>query len=256
MAEIAFKTLGGEGQDVVLIHGFGSDRLSWLGNSPALMPLAKIHALDLPGHGDSGLDVGSGSLEALTDDVEATLDAQGIVRAHVVAHSLGGGIALLMAARKPERIASLALIAPAGLGQQVDAAFLKAYPEAADAETALALLQRLVTRPILINKMTVQRVLSQLGREGARDALRAIGGQLSANEESLRSAAATVAAHGIPRMVIWGAQDTINPISLKRLEAFGGLHHVIPDAGHLPHIETLKAANSHLAEFLQKHSVG
>ena len=53
---LAFKTLGGEGHDVVLIHGFGSDRLSWLGNSPALMPLAKLHALDLPGHGDSSLE--------------------------------------------------------------------------------------------------------------------------------------------------------------------------------------------------------
>lgn len=33
MAGLAFKTLGGEGEDIVLIHGFGSDRLSWLGNS-------------------------------------------------------------------------------------------------------------------------------------------------------------------------------------------------------------------------------
>jgi pyruvate dehydrogenase E2 component (dihydrolipoamide acetyltransferase) len=253
---LAFKTLGGEGQDVVLIHGFGSDRLSWLGNSPALMPLAKVHALDLPGHGESGLDVGNGSLEALADNVEATLDAQGIAKAHLVAHSLGGGIALLMAARKPERIASLALIAPAGLGIQVDATFLKAYPEAADAETALALLQRLVTRPVLINKMTVQRVLSQLGREGAREALRAIGSALANNEEALRAATAIVATQGIPRMVIWGAQDMINPFSHSRLEAFGGSHHVIADAGHLPHIESAKAANAHLVAFLQKHSAG
>lgn len=253
---LAFKTLGGIGQDVVLIHGFGSDRLSWLGNSPALMPLAKIHALDLPGHGDSSLDVGSGSLDALADEVETTLYAQGIAKAHIVAHSLGGGIALLIAARKPDRIASLALIAPAGLGIQVDAAFLETYAEAADAEAALALLQRLVTRPILINKMTVQRVLSQLGREGSRDALRAIGSQLSANEETLRSAAAIVAAHGTPRMVIWGAQDTINPMSIERLEAFDGTHYIIPDAGHLPHIETSKATNAHLTDFLQKHSAG
>jgi pimeloyl-ACP methyl ester carboxylesterase len=252
---LAFKTIGGEGQDVVLIHGFGSDRLSWLGNSPALMPLAKIHALDLPGHGDSSLEVGSGSLETLAGEVEATLDAHGITKAHIVAHSLGGGIALLIAARKPERIASLALIAPAGLGVQVDVAFLKAYPEATDAETALALLQRLVTRPVLINKMTVQRVLSQLGRDGAREALRSIGSALANTEETLRTAAATVAAHDLPRMTLWGAQDTINPLSHSRLEAFGGKQHIIPDAGHLPHIETLKAANTHLVGFLQKHSV-
>ena len=53
MSDITFKTLGGEGPDLVLIHGFGSDRLSWAGNSPALMTVARVHSLDLPGHGDS-----------------------------------------------------------------------------------------------------------------------------------------------------------------------------------------------------------
>ena len=68
MSDITFKTLGGEGPDLVLIHGFGSDRLSWAGNSPALMEVARVHSLDLPGHGDSlGAEVGDGSPLALAE---------------------------------------------------------------------------------------------------------------------------------------------------------------------------------------------
>ena len=47
-----FKPLGGKGPDCILIHGFGSDSLAWAANVPALLPLARIHAVDLPAHGD------------------------------------------------------------------------------------------------------------------------------------------------------------------------------------------------------------
>ena len=118
---IAFRTLGGEGPDCLLIHGFGSDRLSWLGTTPALLPVVKVHALDLPGHGESGTDVGDGSLPGLARQVEAELAARALTRVHIIGHSLGGGIGLLLAAERPELVASLALLAPAGLGASIDA---------------------------------------------------------------------------------------------------------------------------------------
>jgi pimeloyl-ACP methyl ester carboxylesterase len=250
MSGIAFKTLGGEGDDVVLIHGFGSDRLSWLGNAPALMALARVHALDLPGHGDSALDVGDGSPAALADRIEAALDQQGLGRMHVVGHSLGGGVALILAARKPERIASLALLAPAGLGTGVNRDFLEAYPQLDDADGVSAQLRRLVLRPMLINKMTVQRVLDQLGRAGARDALRRVADGLIEHETALADAAHLVAT---PRLVLWGDGDTINPPDPARVAGFGGQSVTIPEAGHLPHIEGVKIVNPALAAFLRQH---
>lgn len=250
---LAFRTLGGSGEDAVLIHGFGSDRLSWLGTSPALISQARVHSLDLPGHGESPTDVGDGSPAALTRRVRETLDANDLKRVHLVGHSLGGGIALLLASRSPERVSSLSLIAPVGLGLGIDQEFLGAYPELADGEIATRLLQRLVVKPQIIGKQTVQRVLQQLARDGVRDALRAIASAVAAAAPELEAAAWTVRERNIPRLTLWGEQDAINPVSPQRLEAFGGEQFMVADAAHLPHIESMAAVNARLAAFLSSH---
>lgn len=246
----AFKTLGGTGPDIVLLHGFGSDRLSWLGNSPVLMTIGRVHTLDLPGHGDSDLETGDGSPAALAGLIAATLAQHGIARAHLVGHSLGGGIALLLAAHGPVRVDSLSLLAPAGLGTGIDRDFLAAFPEIDDIETALAMMRRLVVRPQLINKMTAERVLAQLRRDGARQAMRRIGGGLVNGEVAIRAASEDVATQDVPRMVVWGDSDAINPPDAQFLERFGGAVHRVAATGHLPHIEAAKTVNQLLVTFL------
>lgn len=251
MAELAFKTLGGRGEDLVLIHGFGSDRLSWAGNAAALMDVARVHALDLPGHGDSlDGDVGNGSPEALAAAVGAGLDHHGLDRVHLVGHSLGGSIAMLVALAMPERVRSLSLLAPAGLGHGIDHDFLRSYPELSNADDAASLLQRLVTRPQLINRFTVARVLEQLDRPGARTALRRIADGIIAHEAALADAAGRMAATGLPRLVIAGGADRINPPDEASLARFGGCSVLIPEAGHLPHIEAARQANTEITAFL------
>ena len=252
MSTITFKTLGGTGEDLVLIHGFGSDRLSWAGTSPALMEVARVHSLDLPGHGDSlGADAGDGSAVALAQAVMAALDAHGIARAHLLGHSLGGGIAMLMALEAPARIRSLSLIAPTGLGHGVDHDFLSRFPELADKEQAEALLQTLVSKPLLINRFTIARVLEQLSRPGAREALRAIAQGVEAHEEQLGDAARRITATGMPRLVIFGGADAINPPSPAALAQFGGHQLVIPEAGHLPHVEAARQVNAAIVDFIR-----
>jgi pimeloyl-ACP methyl ester carboxylesterase len=252
MSGITFKTLGGEGEDLVLIHGFGSDRLSWAGTSPALMEVARVHSLDLPGHGDSlAADAGDGSARALADAVSATLEAHDIGKAHLLGHSLGGSIAMLMALETPQRVRSLTLIAPAGLGHAIDHDFLSRYPELGTREDAEALLQKLVSKPLLINRFTIARVLEQLGRPGARDALRAIAKGVEAHEEQLGEAARRIAASGIPRLVIFGGADAINPPSTAALKSFGGRQLIIPEAGHLPHVEAARQVNAEIVSFIR-----
>lgn len=249
--DAAFRTLGGEGDDCLLIHGFASDRMSWLANVPALLPAARVHVLDLPGHGESLVDVGDGSLSSLADHVDSALAQNNITRVHLIGHSLGGGLAMLLAAKNPEMVASLALIAPAGLGIGVDPVFLAAYPEANGVEETTVLLRSLVVRPQIIGKQLAQRVLDQLSRAGAREALRRIAHQIRFTEEHLLSEAAPVIARNIPRMVLWGAEDNINRKSLPKLKAFGGEFHLIEEAAHLPQVEKPKETNGHLVAFLK-----
>ena len=255
MGKITFKTLGGDGEDLVLIHGFGSDRLSWAGTSPALMTVARVHSLDLPGHGDSlAADAGDGSALALAKAVAGAMDDNGLGRVHLLGHSLGGSIALLLACEQPERIRSLSLIAPAGLGHGVDHDFLSRFPDLASSEEAEALLQRLVSKPVLINRFTIARVLEQVARPGARNALRAIARGVEAHEAQLREAADSISGTSLPRLTIFGEADAINPPDATALARFGGENIVIPGVGHLPHVEAARQVNDLLTGFIARRA--
>src|SRR5215472_1650887 len=125
--KISYAGVGDDGQVVLLIHGYGGDRNSWLFVQQPLAEQHRVYALDLPGHGTSSKDVGDGSLPVLAGAVVSVLDAIGADRAHLVGHSLGGAVAIAVAARDPGRIASLTLIAPAGFGAQINAAYLRDF---------------------------------------------------------------------------------------------------------------------------------
>ena len=98
---------------VVFLHGAGMDHTVW-----ALLARAFAHhgfavlAPDLPGHGHSAGEALS-SITALADWTAALIDAAGVRRATLVGHSMGSLVALETAARHPERVTALALIATA-----------------------------------------------------------------------------------------------------------------------------------------------
>ncbi len=72
-------------------------------------------ALDLRGHGQSDPPRnGDYSLEGCADDIQAVMDALGVDRAVLVAHSMGAGVAIAFAATRPERVSGLLLADPIG----------------------------------------------------------------------------------------------------------------------------------------------
>ena len=84
--------------------------------SQKLLSALSVLSMDLPGHGKTVLDSGQEmDPVSLANSVVETLDFLNISRFHVVANSLGGWIALEIAAMKPERVASVIGLAPAGL---------------------------------------------------------------------------------------------------------------------------------------------
>jgi pyruvate dehydrogenase E2 component (dihydrolipoamide acetyltransferase) len=64
---------GPSGDPIVLVHGFGGDKNSWLFVQQPLAEERTVYALDLPGHGASGKDVGDGALATLAETVRGFL---------------------------------------------------------------------------------------------------------------------------------------------------------------------------------------
>jgi 2-succinyl-6-hydroxy-2,4-cyclohexadiene-1-carboxylate synthase len=110
----------GEGSPVTLLHGFTQSARSWR-EVVSLMPDGWKWILpDLRGHGATSVRLGAPhTMDACTADLEMLWDSLGIARTHLVGYSMGGRLALHVAAARPERILSLLTIgAHAGLDEE------------------------------------------------------------------------------------------------------------------------------------------
>ena len=115
--KIAYQSPGSS-EPVVLIHGLGSAATAWKPIVAQLESRLKVITLDLPGHGNADwIDHHSLEPEVLAKLVLKLLDENGITNFNLVGNSLGGWIALEMAAFSPDRVKSVIGLAPAGLWQ-------------------------------------------------------------------------------------------------------------------------------------------
>jgi pimeloyl-ACP methyl ester carboxylesterase len=104
----------GSGPDVLLIHGLGGAKSSFLDTAAALSPSYRVHALDLPGFGSSSKPVSAPyNARYFARTVREVMDVLGLDRAHIAGNSMGGRVAIELGLRHPERVASLVLLCPA-----------------------------------------------------------------------------------------------------------------------------------------------
>jgi pyruvate dehydrogenase E2 component (dihydrolipoamide acetyltransferase) len=249
---LRFLELGhGDGVPVLLLHGFGADLNAWMFTQPALAEGRRTIALDLPGHGGSTKDVGPGDADTLTGAVEGALAALAIERVHLVGHSMGGAIAILLAARRPERVATLTLIAPAGLGPDINTAFIDGFLRAARRRDANEVLKLLVHDPTLVSRAMVEDVLRYKRIDGVAAALQAIASAWFAGGRQTADLVADVVALGVPVQIIWGASDRVIPVSHAALIGSRAQVHVLEQAGHLPHMEKAGEVNRIIRRFIE-----
>lgn len=110
MAGLFFRDLGGEGKPpLVVLHGLLGSSRNWLTTGGDLAAKYRVYAVDLRNHGKSphgdAMDY-----PTMMADVLAWMDAQGIAKATLMGHSMGGKVAMLLACRHPERVERLVVV--------------------------------------------------------------------------------------------------------------------------------------------------
>jgi pyruvate dehydrogenase E2 component (dihydrolipoamide acetyltransferase) len=229
---------------VLFLHGYGGDLNNWLFNLDAAAARAQVIALDLPGHGESDVRLPGASIDALATFVLRFLDALGVERVHAVGHSMGGAIAAQMALTAPARIASLALVNSAGLGEEIDAGYIEGFARAPSRRELKPLLERLFADPALVTRQLVDDLLKYKRLDGVEALLTELGTALFGGGRQTERPALRLAGTAPPMLVIWGRDDRIIPAAHAAQAPAGAKVHVLAGAGHMTMMEKANEVNA------------
>lgn len=238
----------GEGPPVVLLHGFGGDINIWVFNQEALAAENTVYALDLPGHGGSSKDVGEGDLASYVEVVAGFLDEMGVEKAHLVGHSTGGAVAGAFALAHPDRVASLVLIASAGLGEEINGEYIEGFIAANRRKEMKNVLGMLFADPDLVNRQLVQDVMKFKRLDGVDEALRAVADRLF--PDGRQADVPDLSGVEVPILAIWGREDGIIPHSHAENLPEHARVEILDDTGHMPQMEAAGRVNRLIGESL------
>ncbi len=243
VGRIRYAARAGDATPVVLIHGFGGDLDNWLFNIDALAAAHPVYALDLPGHGQSVKPQAEADLELLVRTVKEFLASLGLERAHLVGHSMGGLVAARVAIEEPQTVASVSLICSAGLGEEINSAYIDGFIRASGRKDLKAALELLFFNPELVGRTMVDDVLKYKRLDGVSGFLVALGGKLFAQGRQAVVTAQDLQASEVPVCVIWGAEDAVIPAAHAGAIPSAATH-VLEGAGHMVQLEKASEVNS------------
>ena len=253
----------GEGRPLPLLHGLVGSGSNWRQNIVFLSRYASVYAIDLFNMGEServpGLDA---SLEATADRIVALMKTLGLDSADIAAHSHGGAIAMMLAARHPDRVRKLILFAPANPFCDAGRHLIRFY----NTRTGAWFARRIPMLPRMLHATALGRMYGDPSRvtEGTLETytdgmmipgtvehvLRIVSGWYE-DMRALRSELVNLA--GKPVLFIWGDRDrAVTLPSGERLRAMMPMSKLIVmrGAGHLPFAEMPDACNEAMVEWL------
>ena len=255
----------GEGRPLVMIHGLTGSTANWGRNIEALSSRAEVYALDLINMGQSDRQAGlDASLSATADRVAAWMDAVGLDEADIAGHSHGGAVAMMLAARHPDRVRSLMLFAPANPYSRLGDRLVRIYsslPGRLLARIApflprpihMIALGRMYGDPSRINPGCLEGYVTGLRIPGTVEHVLAIVeswfGEMDALTEALSDLERT------PMLLVWGDRDrAVSLDSGLRLhrELSRSQWIVLRGAGHVPFEEMPEECNRIMMRWLER----
>ena len=247
--QIQYLKIGeAEGPPLLLLHGFGGDINIWVFNQEALATERAVYAIDLPGHGGSTKDVGEGDLASFVDVVAGFMDAMGIEKAHIFGHSMGGAVAGSLAISYPERVQSVALIASAGLGEEINGDYIEGFIAANRRKEMKNILGLLFADPNLVNRQLVNDVIKFKRLDGVDEALRKTADKLFPGGKQVD--VPDLSRVEVPMLVVWGREDKVVPVSHSENVPEKARVEALDDTGHMPQMEAAGMVNRLLGKFL------
>lgn len=243
--------IGSGGTPVVFIHGFGGDLENWMLNQPALGAARRAVAVDLPGHGGSDKAVGAGTAAELAGDLLPLLNQLKVERFHLVAHSFGALVARALRALAVERVLTFTAIAPADLAP-VSRDYIDKFLSARRRSDMQAAIANLFCNPGLATRDMAEAMLRYRRLDGVGAALNAIDAANFSEPTPVAEALVMWADLGARGFMIWGEQDAVVPVAGIATPSDDVRRLIMPEAGHMPHLERPDLVNAAIAAHLHE----
>ncbi|MGC2743855.1 MAG: alpha/beta hydrolase [Candidatus Angelobacter sp.] len=244
-------------ETVVLLHGFGASADSWNRFAKPLTKRYRVIAPDQPGWGASTrIESASYGYSAQVERLHQFLPALGIKRMHLVGHSMGGFIASAYAARYPDEVMTLGLIASHGMAEPVasDLANDVAKGDNWLVATSRQEFDRLLNNVFARRRYTPKVVLRYLADHAIRNSAKSakIFAEMQINDPPLAERLPSITA---PALIVWGDQDRVLHVSCADLFRKGIKNSevmIIPNSGHMPLVENAGACSRAWLAFVDK----
>jgi pimeloyl-ACP methyl ester carboxylesterase len=254
----------GSGEPLLLLHGLGGTKASFLPTIAALAQSHRLIAVDLLGFGDSDKPIAAPyDAKFFALSTVALLDALEIETAHVLGHSMGGRVALELGFSHAERTRRLVAMTPslASLRERRLAPYLRLIrPELGLLQVAPRPAVEIVMRRLIPGADTpwgataidefVRGYTSARGRAALYAAARQIYLEKPNGQDGFWTRLETLAPESL---FIWGRRDRLVPTSfVKHVErALPAAQHVELDCGHIPQLELPNEAHAAIHAFLE-----
>ncbi|TGP18926.1 MULTISPECIES: alpha/beta fold hydrolase [unclassified Mesorhizobium] len=225
--------IGAGSKTIIFLHGFGGCHSIWRDVIAELVPGVRALAYDLPGHGNSLEYPETAGAKQAARAILADLIGRRLGKVHLVGHSMSGAIATLMALADPERVASLTLLAPGGIGPEINGSLLRRYAAADDRDEVRACLAAMSGPRSAPPEHVVEALFRMRERPGQLPTLVDTAAAMTRDDRQGVIPSERLETLNMPVMVVWGTDDPVLPVAqAEGLPPHFHLHHVLA-AGHM-----------------------
>ncbi|GIE78100.1 2,6-dioxo-6-phenylhexa-3-enoate hydrolase [Actinoplanes philippinensis] len=233
------------GPAVLMLHGSGPGTTgsgAWAATAEALGPSRRWIVPDQAGFGSTPVPPGSRSgLTLWTEQAAGLMDALGVERYAVVGHSMGGAVALALAAARPRQVTRVVAVSTMGApGAPLSADLDAIWAAPADRNGARDMLSRLFFAPALVTDAAVEARAAAM-RQGAAAYASLFPSPRARWADDLTLPAPALAAIRAPVLLVHGAEDRVTPLATAALPLLQHVPdvrlHVLGRCGHVPAIE-------------------
>ncbi len=244
---------------LVMIHGLGADKDTWLPVSRYLAPHFRLLIPDLAGHGGSVRDVSLNfGIDAQASRVLELLESLEVERAHVIGSSMGGAVAAHLAQKRPKTVMSLGLLNSHGL--RVRPSYVDDFTERNGFNPMLVVADRsdykrltslaMFDPPFIPGFMLDVLVDDMMAR-------REINSKIHDDVTLDHDLTPVLNEVRVPSLLIWGAEDKV--LHVDNAAAFrSALQNctsvILAETGHVPMVERPAITAQHIRSFVADSS--